>query len=69
MIDFEMDVGSSSSGAAMIAAPQTVTKLVGPPYRKRAKNAVLNDPSLEQVMGSKEMALDVLHQAHLYNLS
>ena len=64
-----MDVGSSSTGAALSAAPQTVTKLVGPPYRKRAKNAVLNDPTLEQVMGSKEKALDVIHQAHSYDLS
>lgn len=51
----EMDIGSSSSGAAHAA----VTKLVGPPYRRRAKNTVLNDPTLEQVMGTKEKALDV----------
>ena len=55
----EIGVGSSSSGAAQAAVPQTVTKLVGPPYRRRAKNAVLNDPTLEQVMGTKEKALDV----------
>lgn len=60
--DFEMEAGSSSSSAALAAAPQTsqtASKLVGRPYRKRAKNAVLNDPTLEQVMGSKEKALDV----------
>lgn len=51
----EMDIASSSSGMAQAA----VTKLVGPPYRRRAKNAVLNDPTLEQVMGTKEKALDV----------
>lgn len=55
----EVDVGSSSSGTAQAAVPQIVTKLVGPPYRRRAKNAVLNDPTLEQVMGTKEKALDV----------
>ena len=54
-----MDAGSSSSGAALVPAPQTTSKLVGPPYRKRAKNAVLNDPSLEGAMGSREKALDV----------
>lgn len=55
----DIGFGSSSSGAAQAAVPQMVTKLVGPPYRKRAKNAVLNDPTLEQVMGTKERALDV----------
>ena len=60
--DLEMDVGSSSSDATLAAAPQTVSKHVGAPYRKRAKNAVLNDPNLEQVMGSKEKALDVRRQ-------
>ena len=58
----EMEVGSSSSSAAQAAAPQIpqiASKLVGRPYRKRAKNAVLNNPTLEQVMGSKEKALDV----------
>ena len=59
MTDSEMDVGSSSSGTALVAVPQTVSKLVGPPYRKRAKNAVLNDSALEQVTGTKERALDV----------
>ena len=63
-----MDAGSSSGAAAAApqgAAPQTVSKLVGPPYRKRAKNAVLNDPGLEAVMGSREKALDVRRHALL----
>ena len=54
-----MDAASSSSGAGLVPAPQTVSKLVGPPYRKRARNAVLNDPDLEEPMGSREKALDV----------
>lgn len=61
-IDFEMDVGSSSHGAALLPTPQTVTKAVGAPYRKRAKNAVLINPALEQIMGSKERALDVRYK-------
>ena len=58
-----MDTGSSSSGAAPVPSPQTKSKLVGPPYRKRAKNAVLNDPDLEEAMGSMEKALDVRRHA------
>ena len=60
-----MDAGSSSSGAAQVSAPQTMSKLVGAPYRKRAKNAVLNDPDLEEAMGSLEKALDV--RRHTYS--
>ncbi|CAD6575831.1 MAG: hypothetical protein ASARMPREDX12_007593 [Alectoria sarmentosa] len=54
-----MDVGSSSTATALVTAPQNVAKLTCPPYRKRPKNAALNDPTLEQLMGSKEKALDV----------
>ena len=64
-----MDSGLSSNGTPQAAVPQTVTKLVGPPYRRRAKNAVLNDPALEQVMGTKEKALDVRHSALSYDSS
>ncbi|KAM0802403.1 hypothetical protein BDR22DRAFT_887634 [Usnea florida] len=49
---------STSSGSTFVAVNQTVAKIVGPPYRKRAKNAVLNDPSLLRVMGTMEKALD-----------
>ena len=50
---------SFPSSSTKAAVHQNMTKLVGPPYRKRSKNAVLSDPSLEHVMGSKEKALDV----------
>ena len=50
---------STSNGSAFVAVNQTVTKVVGPPYRRRAKNAVLNNPSLLRVMGTMEKALDV----------
>ena len=50
---------SFTSSSTKAAVHQNMTKLVGPPYRKRSKNAVLSDPSLEHVMGSKEKALDV----------
>ena len=54
-----MDAASSSSNAARVPAPQSGSKLVGPPYRKRARNAVLSDPGLEEALGSREKALDV----------
>lgn len=58
-MDSAMDGGSSSTATALVTAPQNVVKLTCPPYRKRPKNAVLNNPTLEQLMGSKEKALDV----------
>ena len=61
-MDFETDVGSSTSGTAH-TPPQNLSKMVGAPYRKRAKNAVLKDPTLKQVMGSKGKALDVRSDA------
>lgn len=62
-MDSATDAGSSSSGTGLVTAPQTVAKLTGPPYRKRPRNAVLSDPTLEQLMGSREKALDVSYRA------
>lgn len=62
-IDLQMNARSSSSDTTLVAVPQIMAKLTGPPYRKRPRNAVLNDTSLEQIMGTKEKALDVRHRA------
>ncbi len=66
-IDSQMNARSSSSGTSLDAVPQTMAKLMGPPYRKRPRDAVLNDTSLEQIMGTKEKALDVRHRTHWYD--
>ena len=60
-MDFEMDMGSSSKDASLTTAPQTVSKVIVTPYCKLSKNVVLNDPTLEGLMGSKEKALDIRH--------
>ena len=44
------------SGPALVPASQTMSKVVVPRYRRRARNKVLNDAGLEVVMGSVERA-------------